>query len=129
MTGDLVPDLAVRKVRTRDRRDPAHRLTTNRYDYFIKELFGAQSQSPIASSWLPVILKTTKSVSVVRTGLSNDPKKVLLAKYQSKNEIVFLIPPRVNKEILLNLSATVVTQDKHQSQSQLEVSALLNALA
>ncbi|KYN22021.1 hypothetical protein ALC57_05588 [Trachymyrmex cornetzi] len=48
-------------------------------DDFIKNLFGAQSQSHMTSSWLPVVLEAAKSV--VRTGLSEDLKKVLLAKY------------------------------------------------
>ncbi|KYN12393.1 hypothetical protein ALC57_15441 [Trachymyrmex cornetzi] len=48
-------------------------------DDFIKNLFGAQSQSHTTSSWLPVVLEAAKSV--VRTGLSEDLKKVLLAKY------------------------------------------------
>ncbi|KYN10056.1 hypothetical protein ALC57_17745 [Trachymyrmex cornetzi] len=96
-------------------------------DDFIKNLFGAQSQSHMTSSWLPVVLEAAKSV--VRTGLSEDLKKVLLVKYNPGGEISFLAPPKINKEVLPNLSATVITRDKHQSQSQLEVGASLNALA
>ncbi|KYN11746.1 hypothetical protein ALC57_16080, partial [Trachymyrmex cornetzi] len=78
-------------------------------------------------SWLPIVLNTTKAD--VRAGLKEAFKKTLLAKYEPKDDFSFLIPPKINREIHPNLSATVVTRDTHQSQSQLEVGTSLNAFA
>lgn len=96
-------------------------------DTFVKELFGEQALLPDVTSWLPIILDTTRSD--VRAGLRDEFKKSLLSKYEPKEDLSFLAPPKVNKEILPNLSATVITRDKHQIHSQMEAGASLNALA
>ncbi|KYN22223.1 hypothetical protein ALC57_05384, partial [Trachymyrmex cornetzi] len=93
----------------------------------VNELFGDPTQVSDSPSWLPIILNTTKTD--VRAGLKEAFKKTLLAKYEPKNDLSFLIPPKINREIHPNLSATVMTRDTHQSQSQLEVETSLNALA
>lgn len=54
-------------------------------------------------------------------------KGSLLTKYEPTNDLSFLTPPEVNKEILLNLGATVVTRDKHLTSNQAQVGASLNA--
>ncbi|XP_032669392.1 uncharacterized protein LOC116843240 [Odontomachus brunneus] len=89
------------------------------------ELFGQPAQPPTVSSWLPVILETTRYE--VRSGLKEDLRNHLLAQYEPKDDLAFLTPPRVNKEIVPNLSATVVARDKHQLSSQAQVGASLNA--
>lgn len=83
-------------------------------DAFMLELFGEQAQS-LAEAWLPLILNTTKSE--VRSSLKEDLKKNLLAKYEPREELSFLVPPGINKVILPNLGATVVARDKHQRNS------------
>lgn len=74
-----------------------------------------------------IILETTKAN--VRSGLKDELKNTLLTKYEPRGDLSFLMPPKVNKEILPNLAATALTRDKYQMQSQLEVGAALNALA
>ncbi|XP_011866158.1 PREDICTED: uncharacterized protein LOC105561098 [Vollenhovia emeryi] len=96
-------------------------------DSLIRGLFGNPVGLPEQACWLPIILDTTKTD--VRSGLKEELKKSLLTKYEPKEELAFLIPPKVNKEILPNLGATVIARDKHQVQSQLEAGASLNALA
>jgi len=61
-------------------------------------------------------------------GLKNDLKTSLLAKHEPKNDLSFLVPPKVNREILPNLGATVIVRDKHQIQSQAQLGASLNAV-
>ncbi|XP_011637072.1 uncharacterized protein LOC105427151 [Pogonomyrmex barbatus] len=95
-------------------------------DILLKELFGERTDSPVATTWPPIILDTIKSD--VRLGLREELKNSLLAKYEPKEELAFLAPPKMNKEILPNLGATVITRDKYQSQSQGEVGASLNAI-
>lgn len=82
---------------------------------FLTELFGDQTHSPDASSWLLIVLETTKSD--VRSGLKEEFKNNLITKYEPKEELSFLTPPKVNREILSNLGATVITHDKYQMQS------------
>ncbi|KYQ50118.1 hypothetical protein ALC60_10811, partial [Trachymyrmex zeteki] len=82
------------------------------------------------ASWLPIVLYTTKAD--VRADLKVDLKKSLLAKYEPKENLSFLAPPKINKQIRPNLStmsAVVITRDSHQSQFQLEVRSSLNTLA
>ncbi|KYN16732.1 hypothetical protein ALC57_10929 [Trachymyrmex cornetzi] len=83
---------------------------------FVNDLFRDQAQTSEAASWLPIVLDTTRAD--VRTGLKVDLKKCLLAKYEPKEELSFLAPPKINKEIRPNLGATVIARDNHQSQAQ-----------
>lgn len=90
------------------------------------ELFSEQIQSPVVSSWPPVILNATKSE--IRSGLKDKRKNNPLTKYELREDLAFLKPSKINKEILLNLGTTVITRDKHQMQSQTQLRASLNAL-
>lgn len=91
-----------------------------------QELFREQLQPPAATSWLPIISNTTKTE--VRSGLKEELRSNLLLKYEPKDDLSFLGPPRLNKEILPNLPATALTRDKNQSSTQAQVGAALNAL-
>lgn len=93
---------------------------------FALELFGEQTHPPVVASWSSLILDTTKSA--VRTGLKDELRDTLLAKYELKDDLTCLGPPRVNKEILPNLSELVTTRDKHQENLQAQVGASLHAL-
>ncbi|RLU19404.1 hypothetical protein DMN91_007961 [Ooceraea biroi] len=92
----------------------------------LQDLFKEQSQPPAATSWLPVILNTLRSEA--RSGLTEELKSDLLVKHEPKEDVAFLRPPCLNKEILPNLAATVLTRDKHQMKAQAQVGASLNAL-
>ncbi|XP_039304906.1 uncharacterized protein LOC120357712 [Solenopsis invicta] len=95
-------------------------------DSFVLELFGEQIQRPPTASWLPGILSTAKTD--VRTGLKNELRDALLVKYEPKEDLVFLSPPKLNGEILPNLGSTARVRDKHQLQAQAQVGASLNAI-
>lgn len=95
-------------------------------DAFSLELFGEQAQPPAAISWPQIMLNTIKSD--VRSGLKENIRKNLLDQYEPKDDLAFLGPPKINKEIIPNLGATVITRDKHQIQTQAQLGASLNAV-
>lgn len=70
---------------------------------FFEKLFSVPTQSPDVTLWLQAILEATKFN--VCSGLKKDFKKSFLAKYEPEEGLSFLAPPKVNKEILPNLSA------------------------
>jgi len=99
---------------------------TSESDAFAFELFGELNKSPPAASWTPVMLSTVKSEA--RLGLKDELRNNLLTTYEPKDDLLFLTPPKVNKEILPNLAAAALARDKHQLQSQLQLGAALNAI-
>lgn len=92
---------------------------------FLSDLFADQTPLPTATAWLPILLNSTKSD--VRTGLRNELRDSLLIKYEPKEDLIFLQPPKVNREILPTLGSTVLARDKHHLQSQSQVGASLHA--
>lgn len=101
------PDLVVTNVVEPNRPE----ATESEPQGLIQELFKEQSQPPSATSWLPIILNTLKTEA--RSGLTEELRTSLLAKYEPKTDLSFLGSPRLNKEILPNLDATVLARD-HQ---------------
>jgi len=99
---------------------------TSESDAFAFELFGEPNQSPPAAAWTPVMLSTVKSEA--RLGLKDELRNKLMTGYEPKEDLLFLAPPKVNKEILPNLAAAALARDKHQMQSQMQLGAALNAI-
>lgn len=78
----------------------------------VLELFGEQIQLLV----VPIILDITKSK--IRSGLKKKLRSNLLAKYEPWEDLAFLSPSKVNKEILSNLGVTIIAWDKHQMHFQ-----------
>ncbi|XP_070522364.1 uncharacterized protein [Cardiocondyla obscurior] len=95
-------------------------------DALATELFGNQPPAHLPASWPAIMVQTSKSE--VRLGLKEDLRNSLLAKYELSEQLSFLGPPGLNKEIIPNLSQATVTRDKHQVKLQTQVGASLNAL-
>ncbi|KYN09084.1 hypothetical protein ALC57_18809, partial [Trachymyrmex cornetzi] len=88
------------------------------------ELFGeVQAPTPLLF-WNSVVLNSIQSES--RSGLPIDIRSTLLAKYEVKNDLQALIPPKLNKELLTALTPSVVKRDEYQALAQAQVRACLN---
>ncbi|XP_067204231.1 uncharacterized protein [Linepithema humile] len=90
-----------------------------------KELFGEVNAPTIPSTWNQTVLNSIQSDS--RTGLSQDIRAHLLSKYEVKEALANLIPPRLNKKLAAVLTPSVVKRDEYQFLAQTQVSACLNA--
>ncbi|KYN50307.1 hypothetical protein ALC62_10925 [Cyphomyrmex costatus] len=68
--------------------------------------------------------------STTRTGLSNEMRTQLLSKFEVKEALLVLGPPKLNKMLLpiLKASSTVCKRDGYQALAQSQVAAALNAL-
>lgn len=88
------------------------------------ELFG-EAQS--LSSWDPISLNATKTE--IFSGLKEDVRTNLMAKYELKGDLPCLGPPKINKELLAAFDKRqhVTKRDEFQAKEQLQVSACLNA--
>ncbi|KYQ51959.1 hypothetical protein ALC60_08905, partial [Trachymyrmex zeteki] len=94
----------------------------------VNQLFRTQRDSLEKLSWDQTILDFTKSI--VRTGLPNELRTQLLSKFEIKEALLILGPPKLNRMLLsvLKASSTVSKRDEYQSLAQLQVAAALNAL-
>jgi len=72
-----------------------------------------------------VVLKSIQTE--VRSGLGNDIRTKLLSKYEIKEDLQPLAPPKLNKELVAALTPSVVKRDEYQALSQAQVGACLNA--
>jgi len=89
------------------------------------ELFGEAQTPTTASLWNAVVLKSIQTE--VRSGLGDDIRTKLLSKYEIKEDLQPLAPPKLNKELVAALTPSVVKRDEYQALSQAQVGACLNA--
>lgn len=92
-------------------------------------LLNERQPSSAAASWDSVVLDAAKAK--VSTGLGEEMRKNLLAKYEPKGELAFLNPPKINKELIAALTKrqSILKRDEYQTKSQAQVVASLNAFA
>ncbi|KYN29086.1 hypothetical protein ALC57_01487 [Trachymyrmex cornetzi] len=90
-----------------------------------KELFGEGESPATPSTWNHMVLDAIQTE--FRKGLSQDVRVKLLAKYEIKDDLAALAPPKLNKELASALTQSVVKRDEHQLLAQSQVSACLNA--
>lgn len=89
------------------------------------QLFG-EVQAPTAlSKWNSIVLNTIQTKS--RSGLNEDTRTRLLSKYEAKEDLTALAPPKLNKELAAALTPSVIKRDEYQSLAQAQVGACLNA--
>lgn len=93
----------------------------------VSEFFGERPTTG-ESSWDSIIFESTKSE--VRSGLKEDLRQSLLSKFELKEDLAGLGPPKLNSEIKAALSKhhSVLKRDEYQCMAQLQVGACLNAL-
>ena len=92
---------------------------------FANELFG-EAQAPAASSsWNPIVLNAIQTEA--RKGLSEDSRNTLLTKFEAKDDLAALTPPKLNKELAAALTPSVIKREEYQALSQAQVRACLNA--
>ncbi|KYQ54809.1 hypothetical protein ALC60_06316, partial [Trachymyrmex zeteki] len=84
----------------------------------VNQLFRTQRDSLEKLSWDQTILDFTKST--VRTGLPNELRTQLLSKFEIKEALLILGPPKLNRMLLsvLKASSTVSKRDEYQSLAQ-----------
>ncbi|KYN08559.1 hypothetical protein ALC62_00457, partial [Cyphomyrmex costatus] len=94
----------------------------------ISQLFHTQRDSTENLSWDQTMLDFAKST--VRAGLPDNLRTQLLSKFEVKEVLSPLGPPKLNKLLLpvLKASSTVAKRDEYQSLAQSQVAAVLNAL-
>lgn len=90
-----------------------------------KELFGGEQAPPASSDWNPLVLESIQAKA--RGGLSEDIRASLLAKYEAKEDLAALAPPKLNKELFSALTPSVLKRDEYQSLLQAQVGACLSA--
>lgn len=78
------------------------------------ELFGDEQPSESLASWDPVIFNVAKSE--VRSELKEEVRTNLLAKYELKDELIYLGPPKINRELIAALAKrqSVLKRDDYQ---------------
>lgn len=91
----------------------------------VRELFGGTQASQAAAAWNPLVLQSIHRDS--RSGLNDDVRAKLLARYEVKGDLAGLAAPKLNKELVSALTPSVVKRDEYQSLSQAQVGACLNA--
>lgn len=67
-----------------------------------QELFGGEGSSTTSATWDPTILAST--TSEIRSGLKDELRQSLLAKYGPKGDLTCLCPPQLNKELISALA-------------------------
>lgn len=90
-----------------------------------RELFGGSQALPEVSIWNSIILDAIQTES--RSGLNAEVRASLLTKYEAKENLQALIPPKLNKELVAVLTPSVIKRDEYQSASQAQVGVCLNA--
>lgn len=90
-----------------------------------KELFGGEQSPTTSSAWNPIMLNSIQKKA--RVGLSEDIRSGLLSKYEAKEDLAALAPPKLNKELVPALAPSVIKRDDYQMRSQAQVGACLNA--
>lgn len=93
-----------------------------------KDLFGGTEQLSTEEAWSSTALSALQSE--VCKGLDDIRRPLLLSKYEDKDGILHLGPPKINKELLpaLKASTSILKRDEFQTQLQTQVAACLNAL-
>ncbi|XP_071640802.1 uncharacterized protein [Temnothorax longispinosus] len=91
----------------------------------VNELFGEAQAPPTSALWNSVVLNSIQTES--RGGLKAEIRTNLLTKYEVKEELAALAPPKLNKEIIAALTPSVMKRDEYQLSSQTQVGACLNA--
>lgn len=94
-------------------------------DPLARELFGGVQASQTTSTWNPLVLQSIQAKS--RSGLSDEARTGLRTKYEVREDIAVLAPPKLNRELVSMLTPSVIKRDEYQSFSQAQVRACLNA--
>lgn len=90
-----------------------------------RDLFGGIQTSQVTFLWNPLILQSIEAKS--RNGLSDDVRTGLLVKYEVKEDVAVLAPPKLNREFVSVLTPAVIKRDEYQALAQAQVAACLNA--
>lgn len=90
------------------------------------ELFGEAQAPPASSTWNSIVLNSIQTGS--RNGLGEDTRTKLLTKYNVKENLPTLAPPKLNRELVSALTPSVIKRDEYQTLLQAQVGACLNAL-
>lgn len=109
--------------------DPPPLSSEEKEPSLAETLFNKIGTASSTASWNRIVLDSTKSK--VSSGLEDETRQSLLAKYEPKGDLSFLNPPKINKELIAALAKrqSTIKRDEYQTKSQAQVAASLNAFA
>ncbi|XP_011859750.1 PREDICTED: uncharacterized protein LOC105557184 [Vollenhovia emeryi] len=110
---------------TGDPLDPQSQNLISETQSLATRLFGPVQATPVSSSWNQVVLSSIQTES--QSGLNKETRTELLSKYEVKEDLEALVPPKLNKELTAALTPAVIKRDEYQLLLQKQVSACLNA--